>query len=103
MTKTSNYEFWSALLNLDDEEEYTVIYTATDVMGNTANLTVKFKIDEKKANDNEAEDPSFETDENDGITIEPAIDLTDEEANALNWWQRFINWLCRLLGLEEVY
>ena len=103
MTETSNLNFWSALLNLDDDEEYTVIYTATDLMGNTASLTIKFEIDEDKEDDDETEDPSFETGNNTGITIGPTIDLSDEEPNALNWWQRFINWIARLLGLEEVY
>ncbi|MDP3758555.1 MAG: hypothetical protein Q8Q86_02450, partial [Candidatus Daviesbacteria bacterium] len=103
MTKTSNFEFWSALLDLDDDEEYTVIYTATDVMGNTASLTIKFNIDED-ASDNAVDDTFFSTEDDDeGITIEPAIDLTDEEGKSLNWWQRFINWLARLFGLEEVY
>ena len=103
MTKVSNYEFWSALLNLDDEEEYTVIYTATDLIGNTASLTIQFKINEKISENDDAEDTTFETDENDGVTISPSIDLTDEDAPRLNWWQRFINWLARLFGLEEVY
>ena len=103
MTKVSNYEFWSALLNLDDEEEYTVIYTATDLMGNTASLTIQFKINEKISENDDAEDTTFETDENDGVTISPSIDLTDEDAPRLNWWQRFINWLARLFGLEEAY
>ncbi|MDP2672407.1 MAG: DUF5011 domain-containing protein [Nanoarchaeota archaeon] len=103
MTKTSNFEFWSALLDLDDDEEYTVVYTATDVMGNTASLTIKFNIDED-ASDNAVDDTFFSTEDDDeGITIEPAIDLTDEEGKSLNWWQRFINWLARLFGLEEVY
>ena len=103
MTKTSNFAFESALLDLDDDEEYTVIYTATDLMGNSASLTIKFNIDEDASN-NAVDDTFFSAeDENDGITIEPAIDLTDEEAKKLNWWQRFINWLARLFGLEEVY
>lgn len=103
MTKVSNFEFWSALLNLNDDEEYTVIYTATDVMGNIASLTVKFNIDEIANNQNIA-GTSFSTEDADeGISIEPAIDLTDEEAPRLTWWQRFINWLARLFGLEEVY
>ncbi len=102
MIKTSNFEFWSALLNLDDDEEYTVIYTATDIMGNTASLTIKFNIDEEASNQN-TEDTSFSTEDLSEITIEPAIDLTDEEGKSLNWWQRFINWLARLFGLEEVY
>ncbi len=104
MTKTSNFEFWSALLNLDDDEEYTVVYTATDLMGNTGSLTIKFKIDEDVSdNDDNLVDTSFSTENLDGITIEPTIDLTDEDAPNLNWWQRFINWLARLFGLEEVY
>ena len=105
MTQTSNYAFQSALLNLNDDEEYTVVYTATDIMGNVASLTIKFKIDEDASDneDNDLEDTTFDTDDLDGITIEPAIDLTDEEASGLNWWQKFVNWLCRLLGLEEVY
>lgn len=101
MTKTSGFNFDSALLGLDEDEEYTVIYTATDLMGNNASLTIKFTIDEK-ANQN-IEDTSFSTEDLDEISIEPAIDLTDEDAPRLNWWQRFINWLCRLFGLEEVY
>ena len=103
MTKTSNYEFWSNLLSLDDDEEYTVVYTATDLMGNTASLTIKFNIDEDVSDNVNADDTFFTTEENEGITIEPTIDLTDEEVNKLNWWQRFINWLARLFGLEEVY
>src|SRR3989344_2156790 len=103
MTKTSNLNFWSALLKLDDDEEYTVIYTATDLMGNTASLKIKFKIDEKKSNNGNAEDPtSFGTENNTGITISPSINLNEEESG-LSWWQRFINWLARLFGLEEVY
>ena len=103
MIKTSNFEFWSNLLSLDDDEEYTVVYTATDLMGNTASLTIKFKIDEDVTDNEEADDTFFTTEENEGITIEPTIDLSDEEVNKLNWWQRFINWLARLFGLEEVY
>lgn len=104
MIKTSNFEFWSNLLNLDDEEEYTVIYTATDVMGNTASLTVKFKIDEDLNNEEDNdEETSFSTEDLGGITLEPAIDLTDDEPKTLNWFQRFINWICRVFGLEEVY
>ena len=103
MIKTSNYEFWSNLLSLDDDEEDTVVYTATDLMGNTASLTIKFKIDEDVTDNEEADDTFFTTEENEGITIEPTIDLSDEEVNKLNWWQRFINWLARLFGLEEVY
>ncbi len=102
MVKTSNFAFQSALLDLDDDEEYTIIYTATDLMGNTASLTIKFKIDEN-VNNEDVEDTSFSTEDLSGITIEPTIDLTDEDASSLNWFQRFINWLCRLLGLEEVY
>ena len=103
MTKTSNLNFWSALLKLDDDEEYTVIYTATDLMGNTASLKIKFKIDEKKSNNGNTEDPtSFGTENNTGITISPSINLNEEESG-LSWWQRFINWLARLFGLEEVY
>ena len=103
MIKTSNYEFWSNLLSLDDDEEYTVVYTATDLMGNTASLTIKFNIDEDVSDNVNADDTFFTTEENEGITIEPTIDLTDEEVNKLNLWQRFINWLARLFGLEEVY
>src|SRR3989338_7792255 len=103
MTKTSNFEFWSNLLSLDDDEEYTVVYTATDLMGNTASLTIKFNIDEDVSDNVNADDTFFTTEENEGITIEPTIDLSDEDLNKLNWWQRFINWLARLFGLEEVY
>ena len=103
MTKTSNLNFWSALLKLDDDEEYTVIYTATDLMGNTASLKIKFKIDEKKSNNGNTEDPtSFGTENNTGITLSPSINLNEDESK-LTWWQRFINWLARLFGLEEVY
>lgn len=102
MVKTSNFEFWSALLDLDDDKEYTVIYTATDLMGNTASLTLKFKIDEN-VQDNVVADNTFSAEDLSGITIEPTIDLTDEESKSLNWWQKFINWLARLFGLEEVY
>src|SRR3989344_1047097 len=92
-----------APLKLDDDEEYTVIYTATDLMGNTASLKIKFKIDEKKSNNGNTEDPtSFGTENNTGITISPSINLNEEESG-LSWWQRFINWLARLFGLEEVY
>src|SRR3989344_5318647 len=102
-TITANLNFWSALLKLDDDEEYTVIYTATDLMGNTASLKIKFKIDEKKSNNGNTEDPtSFGTENNTGITISPSINLNEEESG-LSWWQRFINWLARLFGLEEVY
>ena len=102
MIKTSNFAFQSALLNLDDDKEYTVVYTATDLMGNIASLTIKFKIDEK-ANNQNVEDTSFSAEDLSEISIEPAIDLTDEDAPGLTWWQRFINWLSRLFGLEEVY
>lgn len=105
MTETSALNFESALLDLEDDEDHTVIFYATDLAGNTASLTIDFSIDEVSDDNADEYDNAYfnaeflDTADNE---IEPAINLTDD-TNHLNWFQRFINWLCRLFGLEEVY
>ena len=107
MNETSSFQFESDSLNLNDDEDYTVTYCATDVMGNTACLTIDFSIYEviNSNTGSTVEDNTFTTTDLGGsITIGSTIDLSDDDANnGLSWWQRFINWLSRLFGLEEVY
>lgn len=107
VTMTANgLQFDSALLNLNDGEDYNVTYYATDWAGNIASLTIDFSIEEiTPSNPSSSDDNYFNTEflnQYNNTAEEPAIDLTSEGCN-LNWWQRFINWLSRLFGLEEIY
>ncbi len=102
MNETSSLVFESAQLNLENEKTHTVTYYATDLFGNTASLTITFSIDKNK-DSSYSSDSGYSTEDIDqDLSKEPTIDL-DNQNPKLNWWQRFVNWLCRLFGLEEVY
>ena len=107
MTETSpgSLIFESSTLNLNDGDSYSVIYYANDLAGNTASLTITFEIELDENGGSSLTGDSFYN----AQFIEqynpptPTIDLTDDEPKGLTWWQKFINWLCRLFGLEEIY
>lgn len=107
MTNTTLLDFESALLDLDDQQYHNVTYYATDFDGHTASLTITFYVDEvvsAQTNSTYDSDSGFTAefvDTNSTVTGD-TISLTPED-NGLNWFQRFINWLCRVFGLEEVY
>lgn len=91
-------------LSLDDNEEYTITYNATDVLGNPSSLTINFSVDEVSTSTSLGDTTFTTTDLEGSISIGDQIDLTDEDPNeGLTWWQRFLNWLSRLFGLEEIY
>ena len=107
MNQVSSWVFKSDELELDDEESYTVTFYATDLSGNTASLTITFSIDEVDEDDDDKDDSEagYYTEDivdQEPLIPEPTIDL-DNQNPKLNWWQRFVNWLCRVFGLEEIY
>lgn len=105
MNETSPLAFQSVLLNLEAGEDYILTYYATDPSGNIGELTIEFTtvedpnaVEKNLGPNYEAKYPEGYDTENKGIVIS----LKGEE-KGLNWWQKFINWLCRLFGLDEIY
>ncbi len=107
MSLTTPLTYESAQLTLEEDKTHTVTYTATDAAGNIATLTISFTInDESSSKDGNKKsiDSYFDTKFKDQFNLNPSIDLTgDEPIQKLTWWQRFVNWLCRLFGLKEYY
>ena len=108
MSQSGSLVFTSNELDLDDDD-YTVVFYATDLSGNVASQSVDFSIDTSDDDDDDKDKNSINsvTDlykSKTASTKKPVIDLSDEEAlNKLNWFQKLINWIVGLFGGEPVY
>ena len=108
MTETGSLIFTSKELDLD-EDDYSVTFYATDLAGNTAQVTVDFEIDEdagKSSSSSSSYDGSsyeFKLYEGQNTPNKKIIDLSDSTVKSLNWIQKLINWLVQLFGGEPVY
>lgn len=99
--------FESEELELDDGE-YNITFYATDLAGNEQNKTIEFSVyyekDDSKGDSYTGDSYYHAQFTEDAKPNKPKIDLSDAEpAVELTWWQKFINWLCRLFGLAEAY
>ena len=116
MTETSTNYFRSQV-DLSDGS-HSVTFYATDLAGNTAQVTVDFSIDSDNGDDDDDDDDydDYNYDLEHGTDYyneiiyldqykpKKVIDLTDEGlAIKLKWWQRLINWIVGLFGGEAVY
>lgn len=104
MSETSTWA-WKDTLVLKDETDYTVTFYATDMYDNMATKTISFSIDEISNDDNSRASITVDDKdwENQFKAISPEINAGDDREKTLNWWQRFINWLCRIFGLTQIY
>ncbi len=105
MTETSAWTY-EATEELEDESDYTLTVYATDMYGNTASKTITFTIDEVADSDDESRASVTVDDKKWKEQFDhkkPKITLEEDDEKELNWWQKFINWLCRVFGLTEIY
>lgn len=108
MSQSGSLVFTSNELDLDDDD-YTVVFYATDLSGNVASQSVDFSIDTSDDDDDDKDKNSINsvTDlykSKATSTKKPVIDLSDEEAlNKLSWFQRLINWIVGLFGGNPIY
>jgi len=109
MDQVSSWIFESDELELEDQESYNVTFYATDLAGNTASKTIEFSIDEKDSSSSSSSHTgdsywsSQFVDQPDSSSETGSTDAQQPINNELTWWEKFINWLCRLFGLEEAY